>query len=155
MANFKSIIFVAVLGASSSLVMSQGTDNLILPFQLEGDANALSARTFPDILSFLKPQPATTSKPDYSAYTDFLAQLYKLYQIPFPSASTAAPTTAPATTANPSGCKPDQVKIIIVDDCDEKHSKSSESWEDSEEDVVLVPHSRYGRRQVKKSNCKN
>lgn len=50
----------------------------------------------------------------------------------------------PPVTANPDGCKPDKVKIIVVEDCDEKH-KSSESCEDSDEVDIVVPYTKRGR----------
>lgn len=114
---------------------------------------------------------------DYNAYLAFLAKLYPgIFPIPQPPQPTPAPTGAPITlptfptlptvptvtvaptvptaapvTPDPNGCKPDKVKIIVVEDCDEKKSSES-SDEDSDEVDIVVPYPRRGRYQYRNSN---
>lgn len=80
-------------------------------------------------------------QPDYLPHVHFANQ-------PHPHAvgmqMPARPTTPSATTTpkpDCDNCKPDKVKIIVVEDCDEKHEKSSsESCEDSDEVEIAVPY---------------
>ena len=76
---------------------------------------------------------------------------------PSPVPATAAPSPPKPTTPKPcttaptcDNCKPEQVKIIVVDDCDEKSSSSSE--ESREIQVIQVP--RRGRYNYQKNDHK-
>ena len=78
------------------------------------------------------------------------------WPVPMP-APTPAPMPAPCfKPADPciNGCKPEKVKIIVVDDCDEKNSRSSESFEESDEVGIVVPYTNRGRFQYKKRTNK-
>lgn len=100
--------------------------------------------------------PTPPTSPQQQQLAIYLYYLYQLYPSLFaqappkptqPAQVTPAPATpAPATASPPAacdGCKPDKVRIVVVDDCDEK--KSSESCEDSDE-VVVVPRGRFNRK---------
>lgn len=109
------------------------------------------------------PLPASSSSPAFDSYIKYLTQLSKLYQagtLPTPAPVTPAPLTPAPVTAAPwhflpapvqptqpctNGCQPEKVKIIVVEDCDEKASKSSESSEESEEIDIVVPYTNRGR----------
>ncbi|CRK93777.1 CLUMA_CG007305, isoform A [Clunio marinus] len=69
---------------------------------------------------------------------------------PGPNPTTPKPET---TTPCANGCKPDKVKIIVIDDCDER--KGSESDEETSDEVdIIVPYERKGRYNYKKYNKK-
>lgn len=115
---------------------------------------------FPNLSGPGAPTPAPQTSPGYDAYIKYLTELYKLYNLPVPSFPTLPPVTAapvtpaptqpPATAAPCNGCKPEKVRIIVVDDCDENKSKSSESSEESDEVDIIVPYTNRGRLQHKK-----
>lgn len=118
--------------------------------------------------------PATAPTPAVPAMkedpiNDFLRQFYQLYSgrpnvnspmpmpmsMPMPKPSVPAmpamPTPAPpcgTTTPKPcSDCKPEQVRIVVVDDCNDKKSSSESCSEESSEEVdIIVPRERHGRR---------
>lgn len=109
--------------------------------------------------------PATIAS-DFEAYKKYISQLLQLYHMQNSSpAWQMPPSTAPATPAPvqqapwpvsapvpptqpcTDGCNPEKVRIVVVEDCDEKHSKSSESCEDSDEVGIVVPYTNRGRYQ--------
>lgn len=65
-----------------------------------------------------------------------------------------SPTSSPpAPTPRPDGCQPEKVKIIVIEDCDEKKEESSESCEDDSDEVdIVVPYERKGRYSYRKSH---
>lgn len=103
--------------------------------------------------------PTAPTSPQQQQLSIYLYYLYQLYPSLFaqappspsqpiqPTQPTAAPLPPAPVTASPpavcDGCKPDKVRIVVVEDCDEK--KSSESCEDSDE-VVVAPRGRFNRK---------
>lgn len=88
--------------------------------------------------------------PDYAPHIHINPASPQSLPWPFPVPPTI-PTLPPVTTARPvecDGCKPERVRIVVVDDCDKE--KSSESCEDSDEVDIIVPYTNRGRYQHKK-----
>lgn len=131
--NFAELLTEDVLTQLGNVQLSSASiPNVPIPFP--------AAPAAPSVPAAPSAPVAPAQQADIMAYYQYLLNMH----------------AAKPTTAKPEDCDQEKVKIIVINDCDDKKDDSSESCEHSSEEAGIIvpvdPYERRGRYSYKNVN---